>query len=163
MSTICSPFTVHNKVKHILTDTSLQIYRQRNEIFEGVNPYEGGDWKHFHISGKEYFNFTCHRNPVWPLCVPDNTFDTASLSRRMNFCHWFYCKIGLTHCTHRLLYSNDNFCFVIAIHQEITSLIWLTVLWDFSAKPACTHYIYNHTTFCKSKICLQFTKEYFAF
>lgn len=98
-----------------LTHTSLQKYWQRNEIFEGVNPPEGGDWKHFHISGKEYFNFDCYRNPVWPSCVPDNTFDTASLSRRMNFCHWFYCKIGLIHCTHRLLYSNDNFCFVIAI------------------------------------------------
>lgn len=109
MPTICSPFTVHNKVKHTLTATSLQTYWQRNEIFKGVNSSEGDDWKHFHISGKEHFNTACQRYPVKPSCVPDNTFSIVSSSIRVNFCHWFYCKIRLMKCTHGLLYSNDNF------------------------------------------------------
>lgn len=138
MSTICSPFTVHNKVKHTLTATSLQTFWQRNEIFKGVNSSEGGDWKHFHIPGKEHFNIACHRHPVRPSCVPDKTFGTASSSIRANFCHWFCCRTRLMHRTHGLLYSNDNFWSLLAIHWEITSSIWLIMLWEFNAKPACT-------------------------
>jgi len=83
MSAICSPFTVHNEVKHTLTATSLQTYWQRNEIFKGVNSSEGGDWKHLYIAGKEHFNIAHHRHPVRPSCVPDNTFGTASSSIRV--------------------------------------------------------------------------------
>lgn len=140
MSTICSPFTVCNKVKHTLTDTSLQKYWQRNEIFEGVNPSEGGDGKHFHISGKEYFNFDCYRNPVWPSCVPDNTFDTASLSRRMNFCHWFYFKIGFMHCITGC--CTQMIIFALLFLLPITSSIKLILLWEFSAKSAHTQNIH---------------------
>lgn len=132
---ICSAFTTYNKVKHTHTATSLQTYCQRNGIFKGMNSSGGGDWKHFRISGKEHFNIACHRHPVKPSWVSCNTFGIASLRLEMNFCYWLYCKIELIHCTRRLFYSNDNFCLLLAIHQEITGSIWL-MLWEF--KPACT-------------------------